>query len=147
MEDMDDMQTRKKARKTAKKRISVLAKSALFFGVAVVILAGALLMPSADTGKKSGVELFGEKPDAEIYGPELPESTVGTQPVKVIDSPLLPEETGSAEEKVYVYASDDQKCYHLATCKFAFASGHRFTLAEAHLLGYKPCGRCNPPAE
>ena len=136
-----------RSRKVAKKKRSSLFKSALFFGIAAAVLLGVLLAPSPRDTKKSGIELYGEDPEVEVYGPELPQSTVGSYPVPVVESVVLPEATDSPVETIYVYASDDQECYHLPTCKFAYASGHRFTIAEARLLGYKPCGRCNPPTE
>lgn len=141
------MRKDKGARKAAKKKRSTLLVPAIFLGVMTAVLVGMLILPSPDSGKLSGVELFGEEPDAAIYGPELPQSTVGNYPVPYVKPVVLPEATDSGDEEIYVYASDDQKCYHLPTCKFAFASGHRFTVAEARLLGYKPCGRCDPPLQ
>lgn len=140
------MRAREQGRKSAKKKRSPMLKPALFFGLAIVVLVGVLLLPSPDRSVTSGIELYGEDPEVEVYGPELPQSTVGSYPVPVVDSVVLPE-ASAAPEKLYVYAGDDQECYHLATCKFAFGSGHKFTVAEARLLGYKPCGRCNPPTE
>lgn len=141
------LRKRERSRKAPKKKRSTVLMPALFLGVAAVVLAGVLLVPSPDAAKHSGIELFGEDPEVEVYGPELPQSTVGSYPVPVVESVVLPEATDDGEEKVYVYASDDQECYHLPTCKFAYASGHRFTVAEARLLGYKPCNRCEPPTE
>ena len=140
------MREREQGRKPAKKKRNAMLKPALFFGIAAVILAVVLLTPSPGRNVHSGIELYGEDPEVEVYGPELPQSTVGSYPVPIVESVVLPE--GEAEEEqVYVYASDDQDCYHLPTCKFAFASGHKFTVYEAKLLGYKPCGRCEPPTE
>ena len=139
------MRKQKKARKSTRRRISTTAKSALFFGITAAVLIAVLLAPSPKDGKNSGIELYGDDPQAEIYGPELPQSTVGSYPVPIVESPIL-EDSGETKEVTYVYASDDQDCYHLSTCKFAFASGHKFTVEEAKLLKYKPCGRCNPPS-
>ena len=122
-------------------------KSALFLGITAAVLLGVLLAPSPSDGKKSGIELYGEDREVEIYGPELPQSTVGSYPVPIVESVVLPEDSGKTSTATYVYASDGQDCYHDATCKFAYASGHRFTVYEAKLLGFKPCGRCNPPTE
>ena len=124
-----------------------MSKAALILGVGAALLLGVVLAPSPNAGKKSGVELYGDDPYLEVFGPELPQSTEGSYPVLVVDSVVLPESTASTVAKTYVYASDDQKCYHLGTCKFAFASGHRFTVQEALMLGYKPCGRCEPPTD
>ena len=119
----------------------------LFAGIAAAVLIGVLLAPSPKDGKNSGIELYGENPEIEVYGPELPQSTVGSYPVPIVESVILPESTGSEEAVTYVYAADDQERYHLSTCKYAYASSHRFTVYEAQLLGYEPCGKCNPPTE
>ena len=141
------MRRGEEGRKAAKRKRNPMLVPALFFGIATVVLLAVLLVPSPNGGKKSGIEFYGEDMEVEIYGPELPQSTVGSYPVPVVESVVLPEATESPVDIIYVYASDDQECYHLPTCKFAYASGHRFTIAEARLLGYKPCGRCNPPTE
>lgn len=141
------MRVREKGGKAAKKRLSAMAKAMLVFGAGVVFLAAVLLAPSPKIGTKSGVELYGDDPYLEVFGPELPQSTVGSYPVPVVESVVLPEATASTVTKTYVYASDDQECYHIETCKFAFASGHKFTIEQAQMLGYRPCGRCNPPTE
>ena len=138
---------KKRTGKTTRRKLNMTAKSALFFGIAAAVLIAVLLVPSPGAGTRSGVELYGEDPEAEIYGPELPQSTVGSYPVPLVESPLIEESDQDKKETIYVYASDDQDCYHLTDCKFAFASGHRFTVQEAKLLGYQPCGRCNPPTE
>ena len=145
--DVDELRKRTKGGKTARRKLSTMAKSVLIFGIGAVVLAGVLLVPTPKDGKNSGIELYGEDREAEVYGPELPQSTVGSYPKPVVDSPFIDDSDEEVEETVYVYASDDQDCYHLSTCKFAYASGHRFTVHEAKLLGYKPCGRCNPPPE
>ena len=140
-------QKRTKAAKAPRKRISATVKSMLFAGIAAVGLIAVLLAPSPKDGKNGGIELYGENPEVEVYGPELPASPVGSYPVPIVESVILPEKSGSDEEITYVYASDGQDCYHLTTCKYAFASGHRYTVYEAQLLGYQPCGKCNPPTE
>ena len=145
--DVSKLRKRKKNVKAQRKRMSATAKSALFLGITAVVLIGVLLAPSPKDGKNSGIELYGEDREVEVFGPELPKSTVGSYPVPLVESVVLPESTASAETVTYVYASDDQDCYHLSTCKFAYASGHRFTVYEAQLLHYKPCGRCNPPTK
>ena len=139
------MRKQAKGGRTARRRLSTTAKSALIFGIGAVVLAAVLLVPTPKDGKNSGIELYGEDLEVEIYGPELPQSTVGSYPVPVVESPILEDGAKQEEQITYVYASDDQDCYHLSTCKFAYASGHRFTVYEAQLLGYKPCGKCKPP--
>ena len=124
-----------------------MQKSVLFVAVAAVAFGAVLLVPSPTRNGKGSIELFGEDLEVEIYGPELPEGTMRAYPVPIVDSVILPESTESAQTTTYVYAADGQDCYHLSTCKFAYASGHRYSVYEARLMGYKPCGRCNPPTE
>ena len=133
--------------KRSAKRLSATMKTVLFLGFAAAVLVGVLLAPTPGSGKKSGIELFGENPEVEVYGPELPQSTVGGYPVAMVESVVLPDSTEEVDSTLYVYASDDQECYHLSTCRFAFASGHKFTVYEALLSGFKPCGICNPPSD
>ena len=144
---MRELRVREKGRKPAKKGLGAMTKAALVLGAGAVLLAAVLLAPSPKIGAKSGVQLFGDDPEVEVFGPELPKSTVGSYPVAVVESVVLPEATESTVTKTYVYASDDQECYHRSTCKFAFASGHKFTVQEAQMLGYRPCGRCDPPTD
>ena len=141
------MRTRGKSRKPAKRGLSAMMKASLVFGIGAAVLIGVLLAPSPDVERKSGVELHGDVMEVEVFGPALPQSTVGSYPVPVVESVVLPAATESADTHTYVYASDDQECYHKETCKFAFASGHKFTVYQAQLLGYRPCGRCNPPTD
>lgn len=141
------MRKREAGRREARRRHSGLFRSAVFFGVVSAVLIALFLIPSPSAGKRGGIELYGEEPGAVVYGPELPATTVEAFPAPVVESVVLPEDDGEEEQITYVYASDDQECYHLTTCKFAFASGHKFTVEEAKMLGYKPCGRCNPPTE
>lgn len=112
-------------------------------GAAVAVMAVAVaLLPSADGRVAGGVELVGVKPEAEIYGPELPTAMVTGYTVASNESVLAP----SVENDVkYVYAASSGKCYHEYECKFAYASSQKLTVYEAYFLGYKPCGRCNPP--
>ena len=133
--------------KRSAKRLSATMKTVLFLGFAAAVLVGVLLAPTPGSGKKSGIELFGENPEVEVYGPELPQSTVESFFVPAVESVILPEATDSGVRVTYVYAADDQECYHDALCKFAFASSHRLTVREAQMMGYRPCGRCNPPTE
>lgn len=115
---------------------------------AAVCAAAAIVMAPAPTqtmGTK--ITLVGDKPKAEIFGPEAP---VGYDPAAYIP---LDEQTNLFAEKaeddaIYVYASatEGSTYYHTYTCEFAYASSKRMTLYEAYMLGYiTPCGKCSPP--
>lgn len=116
--------------------------AAAMCAVAAIIMAPA---PSRTMGTK--ITLVGDKPGAEIFGPEAPE---GYNP-----SAYIPRDeqtdlfAGTVEEEsVYVYASatEGSTYYHSYTCEYAYASSRRMTLYEAYMLGYTtPCGKCNPP--
>lgn len=112
-------------------------------GAAVAVMAVMVaLLPSADGRVAGGVELVGANPEAEIYGPELPTAMVTGYTVASSESVLAP---ATENDVQYVYAASNGKCYHEYECKFAYASSQRLTVYEAYFLGYKPCGRCNPP--
>lgn len=112
-------------------------------GVAVGALALAVaLLPSADHRVNGGIELVGMDPEVEVYGPELPTAMVTGYTASSGASVMAPVEE---DDTVYVYAATDGECYHEYECKFAYASSQKLTLYEAHYLGYRPCGLCNPP--
>lgn len=138
------MRTLKVSRK-AQKKGNDMRRRLVMLGIAALLLLAVVFAPTPSREKNSGITLYGDEPEAVLFGPVLPESMPEIMPAPVPDEVLLPDQ--EEEEELYVYASDDQECYHLSTCKFAYASGHRFTVSEALLLGYKPCGRCNPPTQ
>ena len=111
------------------------------------ILAAVVICPSPYQRSKGGIELFGDDPEVEIYGPELPETIVGGYTAPVIQPVVLPAEDANAQDDtIYVYATKDQENYHMSTCKFAFASAQRLTLYEAYYLGYTPGKCCDAPS-
>lgn len=114
--------------------------------IVLVALAAVMLYPSPYQKPETGIRLIGEKPTAKIYGPEIPEDAVIGYSQMVTTSVIAPE---IPEEDVglIVYAAKDQDCYHLSTCKFAYASAQHLSVYEAQLLGYTPCGLCNPPIQ
>lgn len=109
--------------------------------VMVAVLCAVFLMPAAPEAK-GGIRLVGAKPEAEVYGPELPVSIVPGYS-KQATSSVLAEVVES--DVHYVYAADGAECYHEYECKFAYASSQRLTVYEAYFLGFEPCGRCDPP--
>ena len=113
--------------------------------LAFIIVGVALFYPSPQQETIGGVTLYGEEPVAKIYGPELPESMVYGYSQTVVSSVLAPEATDAASVQ-RVYAAEGADCYHLEKCKYAYASANYLTIYEAYLLGYEPCGLCNPPA-
>jgi hypothetical protein len=127
-------------------RWNVILKSgvtALFAAVALLIV----FYPSPERAEATKVVLVGPKPEAEVFGPALPESyDPASYYVETSDGTLL---AGNVEDDtVYVYASaaEGSTYYHTSTCKYAYASAKRMTLYEAYMLGYRtPCKLCNPP--
>ena len=112
--------------------------SALMAAVLVTIL----VFPAPKTATAGGVELVTNKPEVEVYGPDLPNFIVPGYTNDQTESIIVP----AVENDVhYVYAADGAKCYHEYKCKFAFASSQRLTVYEAYYLGFTPCGRCKPP--
>lgn len=116
-------------------------------GLALALLVAVLLVPSPYRAVRGGVELYGDDPEVEIYGPTLPESMVSGYTAPVIQSVVLPaEDADAADDTVYVYAAKDQANYHMENCKFAFASAQKLTLYEAYYLGYTPGKCCDAPS-
>lgn len=111
-------------------------------GFAVALLAGILFFPAPDSRLPGGIELVGPDPEAQIYGPELPTAMV-TGYTAASTASVFADST--EDDTVYVYASDGGECYHLYSCRYAYASSQRLTVYEAHYLGYAPCELCNPP--
>ena len=112
--------------------------------LALVAVAAVMLYPSPSRNVPGGIELVGQKPAAKIYGPELPEGVIHGYSQQIVASVVAPEATEAAAIQ-RVYASKGQDCYHTEKCKYAYASAQYLTLYEATLLGYVPCGLCNPP--
>lgn len=122
---------------------SGLVKCCMTGAAVAVLLLGVSMLPSADNRVNGGIELVGSDRAVDVYGPELPTAMVTGYTVTSTGSVLAPIEESEVE---YVYAASGAECYHTYECKFAYASSLKLTLYEAHFLGYKPCGRCNPPA-
>ena len=122
-----------------------MKRTLLFFGVSMVALAAVIIAPSPYEKPQGGIVLYGEDKEAEVYGPKLPETIIGGYTQPTIQSVVLPEEA-EEDETLYVYASANQENYHMPTCSFAYASGSKLTLYEAHFLGYTPGRCCDAPA-
>ena len=108
----------------------------------VVALAAVFIVPTPKTAANGGIELVTNKPEVEVYGPDLPNFIVPGYTNDQTESVIVP---GVENDVHYVYAADGAECYHEYKCKFAFASSQRLTTYEAYYLGFKPCGRCKPP--
>ena len=108
----------------------------------LVALVAVFVLPTPTTTVAGGVELVTNKPEVEVYGPDLPNFIVPGYTNDQTDSIIVP---GVENDVHYVYAADGAECYHEYKCKFAFASSQRLTVYEAYYLGFKPCGRCKPP--
>lgn len=107
------------------------------------ILLAIFLFPTPETAKfDTGIQMVASKPEVEVYGPTLP-ALIMPGYTKDTTASIIVDEV--ANDVHYVYAADGAECYHEYECKFAFASSQRLTVYEAYHLGFKPCGRCNPP--
>lgn len=108
---------------------------------AVLVAIFVIPTPTADTFT-TGIQMVSDRPEVEVYGPALPNLIVQGYTRENTGSIIVDEVKNDVH---YVYAADDADCYHEYECKFAFASSQRLTVYEAYHLGFKPCGRCNPP--
>ena len=116
-------------------------KACISVAMAAVLVA-VLIAPTATPPKGGGVQLVTNRPEVEVYGPDLPSFIVPGYTSEQTDSVIVP----AVENDVhYVYAADGAKCYHEYKCKFAYASSQRLTVFEAYYLGFAPCNRCKPP--
>ena len=116
-------------------------KACISVAMAAVLVA-VLIAPTAMPSKGGGVQLVTNRPEVEVYGPDLPSFIVPGYTSEQTDSIIVP----AVENDVhYVYAADGAKCYHEYKCKFAYASSQRLTVFEAYYLGFAPCNRCKPP--
>ena len=116
-------------------------KACISVAMAAVLVA-VLIAPTATPPKDGGVQLVTNRPEVEVYGPDLPSFIVPGYTSEQTDSIIVP----AVENDVhYVYAADGAKCYHEYKCKFAYASSQRLTVFEAYYLGFAPCNRCKPP--
>lgn len=116
-------------------------------GLVFAALAAVLIFPSPYPSIQGGIELYGEDPEVEVYGPVIPEAMVGGYTTPVIQSVVLPAvDENAVDDTIYVYAAAEQKNYHMGTCKFAYASAQQLTLYEAYYLGYAPGKCCDAPS-
>lgn len=120
-------------------------RTLVWLALASAALIGVLVCPSPYNNQRGGVELYGDDPEVEVYGPQLPENIVGGYTEPSIQSVVLPEDSGDGDSTLYVYASEGQSNYHVYTCRYAYASAKKLTLYEAYYLGYKPGKCCNAP--
>ena len=116
-------------------------KACISVAMAAVLVA-VLIAPTTKPSSNGGVQLVTNRPEVEVYGPDLPSFIVPGYTSEQTDSIIVP----AVENDVhYVYAADGAKCYHEYKCKFAYASSQRLTVFEAYYLGFQPCNRCKPP--
>ncbi|MBQ8088441.1 MAG: hypothetical protein IJ074_07625 [Clostridia bacterium] len=99
------------------------------------------LIPIQSHQLEGGVELIGRKPQAEVYGPELPEAMVDSYIAPASNSVIS---TATVSPVEYVYAQDGEAEYHTSLCKKRYATSARMTPYEAYFLGLQPCPICHP---
>lgn len=111
--------------------------------IALVALAAVLLAPAPQNVHKGNIELYGDDPEVEVYGPVLPENFFATSAPN--EQSVIASSENVADDAVYVYASKSGKGYHLKTCEYYYDGNMKLTPYEAYYLGYTPCSVCNPP--
>ena len=102
-----------------------------------------LVFPSPSVGGNGGIQLYGDEPAVQVYGPKLPENYVLANIPVVTGDSVVYSEDASADDRFYVYAN--KVSYHLESCDYFSDSSKKLTVYEAHFSGYTPCGHCNPP--
>ena len=84
----------------------------LISSIALVVLAAVLLAPAPQNVRKGSIELYGEDPEVEVYGPVLPQNYVMTASSSAGQSVIVRSED-IVDDTVYVYAIKKGKAYHL----------------------------------
>ena len=116
----------------------------LISSIALVVLAAVLLAPAPQSVHRGSVELYGDDPEVEVYGPVLPENYV-TRSTRSTAQSVIVRNEDIVDDTVYVYASRSGKGYHLKSCEYYYDGSQKLTVYEAYYMGYIPCSSCNPP--
>ncbi|MBE5808764.1 MAG: hypothetical protein E7317_10560 [Clostridiales bacterium] len=126
-----------------KSRFSAASCVALTAAAVVLMCAYVAVIPGTTATPKGGVEFVRRKPQAEIYGPELPEDMVaGYQAPGSVENVLS---SATEEPEIHVYINDDDIYFHTANCKRRYGTSSEITPYVAYYLGYLPCEICDPP--
>lgn len=169
--DVSDLQKQKSVRARKKRRMSYNAKTRLWLvlcypvgltrmwrarcswslgkkyavsSIALVVLLAVMLAPAPKNVHRGSIELYGEDPEVEVYGPVLPENFIsGVQTVSTAS--VIVRDEDRVDDTVYVYASKNGKAYHVSGCEHYYDGMQKLTTYEAYYLGYVPCSSCNPP--
>ena len=112
--------------------------------IALVVLAAVILAPAPKNVHRGSIELYGEDPEVEVYGPVLPENYVTRSTGGTAQSVIVRNED-IVDDTFYVYASRNGKGYHLKSCEYYYDGSQKLTVYEAYYMGYKACSSCNPP--
>ena len=121
-----------------------LSTKYLISSIALVVLAAVLLAPAPQNVRRGSIELYGEDPEVEVYGPVLPQNYVMTASSAASQSVIVRNED-IVDDTFYVYASKNGKGYHLKTCEYYYDGSQKLTVYEAYYMGYRACSSCNPP--
>lgn len=127
-------------------RWHVAVKSLVTAAFAIAVLA-IVIAPAPEQQQGTHIKLVGVEPNAQVFGPELPEGYSVSDYI-VAEGGLDLLVPAIVDNSVYVYVSgtEGSTYYHDSMCQYAYASSPRVTLYEAYVLGYRtPCGICNPP--
>ena len=114
------------------------------FGCAIAAI---IIIPSPERQTGTSIQLVGTEPNAQIFGPEMPEGYDMSEYVVAEGGlDLIAPEVEDNAVYVYLSATAGSTYYHDSQCQYAYASSPKVTLYEAYILGYTtPCGLCNPP--
>ena len=116
----------------------------LISSIALVVLAAVMLAPAPQNVHRGSIELYGEEPEVEVYGPVLPQSYVARTTNSAAQSVIVRNED-IVDDTFYVYASRNGKGYHLKSCEYYYDGSQKLTVYEAYFMGYRACSTCNPP--
>lgn len=127
-------------------RIPLIARALITACIAAVMVSAVVIGMPDDPYERGGIEIVRVTPNAEVYGPEIPEAVQGAAEYANAYSAesiiLLPTAT---PVPIYVYCNDNGKHYHLESCHYVKENTPKVTLTQALTAGFTPCSECKPP--
>lgn len=125
-------------------------KCVISAGIALMLMLFLIFLPELPNAELEGnVEIIHRELDEKRFAPLKPEGVPDT--VQLIQqagetSSLISTPTATPDP-VMVYCNDNGLYYHLAGCRYVYATTPRVTLMAAIKAGKTACSICNPPDE
>ena len=121
-----------------------LIKTAVSAAVALGLFA--ILLPMTDPPERptGGIQLVGESPNVEVFGPEAPADREIIEIYAPRRTAVILEPTATPAP-VIVYCNNGGRYYHSETCHYVKDTTPNVTLSRAVNAGYTRCPECDAP--